>query len=154
MIESLFTLIPNHPGTFIALIEDENFDFSQKLLKHTKSIDGSLHVKSLANKNYDNSLHVEEFDFEQKKYNSHAVQYDFIFLCVDIDGRKDFLDIANKFYRVLKNAGHLFVLNKKESTCKLSSTLEESNFVALNTINLNLDFDIISAKKMHGWMRV
>ena len=99
-------------------------------------------------------LHVDEFRFEQKRYNNHAVQYDFIFLCADIDKRTDMLEIANKLYRVLKNAGHVFVLSKKESTYRLIKLFEESNFVAINIISLNSEHDIISAKKMHGWMKV
>ena len=154
MIEPLFALIPNHPGVYISIIEDENFDCLDELINYANSIEATLHVKSLNDKNYPESLHVDEFRFEQNRYNNHAVQYDFIFVCANIDKQNDTLDIANKLYRVLKNAGHAFVVCKKESTAKLALTLEESNFVALNTIDLNSEFDVISAKKMHGWMRV
>jgi len=154
MISPLFDLIPNHPGIFISIIEDECFECVNELVQYANSIEATLHVKSLSDKNYPESLHVDEFRFEQNRYNNHAVQYDFVFICAAIDTRSDTLDIANKIYRVLKNAGHVFVLSKKESTCKLTKILEESNFVALNTIDLNSQFDVISAKKMHGWMRV
>ncbi len=154
MIKPLFDLIPNHPGIFISIIEDENFECVNELVQYSSSIKASLHVKSLSDKNYPESLHVDRFSFEQNRYNNHAVQYDFIFLCANIDDRNDILEIANKIYRILKNAGHVFVLSPKSFTCKLTQTLEESNFVALNTIDLNSQFDVVSAKKMHGWMRV
>ena len=154
MISPLFALIPNHPGIFISIIEDESFECIDQLVKYTTSIEATLHVKSLSDKKYLECLHVEEFRFEQNRYNNHAIQYDFIFVCANMENRSDTLDIANKLYRVLKNAGHVFVLSKKESTCKLIQVLEESNFVALNTIDLNSQFDVVSAKKMHGWMRV
>jgi len=140
MIEPIFTLIPNHPGIYISMIEDENFDCVDKLKEYAKSI------KAI--------LHVNEFNFEEKRYTKHAVQYDFLFICADIYKRNDILEIANKTYRVLKNAGHVFVLSKKESTCRLSNVFENSNFVAINTISLNDEYDVISAKKMHGWMKV
>ena len=154
MISPLFALIPNHPGIFIAIMEDESFDCVDELLQYTDSIEATLHVKSLSDKIYPKTLHVEEFRFEQKSYNNHAVQYDFIFICANTDNISDTLSTANKLYRVLKNTGHVFVLSKKESPCRLTQILQESNFVALNTIDLNSQFDVVSAKKMHGWMRV
>ena len=140
MISPLFALIPNHPGIYISIIEDENFDCITKLEDYANSIKATLHVN--------------EFNFEKKNYNKHATQYDFLFICADISKRNDILGIANKSYRVLKNAGHTFVLSKKESTCRLSEIFEESNFVAINTISLDDEYDVISAKKMHGWKRV
>jgi len=140
MISPLFALIPNHPGIFISIFEDENFDCVETLREYTESIKATLHVN--------------QFNFEQKKYTKHAVQYDFLFICADISKRNDIPEIANKTYRVLKNAGHVFILSKKESTCRLNEIFEESNFVAINTISLDEEYDVISAKKMHGWKRV
>lgn len=154
MISPLFALIPNHPGIFISLIEDENFECVDELYEYTNSIKATLHVKSLSDKNYNKSLHVDEFRLEQQRYNNHAVLYDFVFLCADIEKRGDMLEISNKLYRVLKNAGHVFILTPINSTSKLTETVEESNFVAVNTISLDSQYDIISAKKMHGWMKV
>ncbi len=154
MIEPLFTLIPNYPGSYIAIIEDENFDCVDRLAKYAKTIDATLHVKSISNKNYDKALQVDKFSLEQKRYNTHAVQYDFIFLCANVQSREDLEQIANKLYRVMKNAGHLFLLYEKKSEENLTTILQKSNFVALNTITLSDTYDIISAKKMHGWMKV
>lgn len=140
MISPLFALIPNHPGIYISIIEDENFDCVTQLKEYAQSIKATLHVN--------------EFHLEENKYTKHAVQYDFLFICADIDKRNDILEIAKKTYRVLKNAGHAFVLSKKESTCRLSEIFEESNFVAINTISLDNEYDVISTKKMHGWMKV
>ncbi len=109
MIEPLFALIPNYPGIYISVKEDENFDCIDKLEKYAKSIKGTLHVN--------------EFSFEDKKYTKHAVQYDFLFICAEIDKRNDILEIANKTYRVLKNAGHVFILSKKEPAYRLSQIL-------------------------------
>ena len=140
MISPLFALIPNQPGIYISIIEDENFKCTDTLQEYADSIEATLHIN--------------EFNFEKKRYTKHAVLYDFLFVCADIDERDDILEIANKIYRVLKNAGHTFVLSKKESTYKLNEIFEESNFVAINTISLDEEYDIISAKKMHGWKRV
>ena len=152
MIEPVYELIPHYPGVFIALIEDKNHNEADSLNEFCKSIDASLHVKNLSQKQYDKSLHVDEFKFEQNRYNNHAVVYDFVFVCAD--EIKDMSQVANKIYRILKNAGHVFLLCKNELTANISEVLENSNFVAVNTISLNGEYDIISAKKMHGWMKV
>ena len=152
MIEQVYELIPNHPGIYISIIEDQNYDEVDNLNAFCKTIDASLHVKNLSEKIYDKSLHVDKFKFEQERYNNHAVQYDFVFVCAD--EIKDILKVANKLYRILKNAGHIFFLCKKEFTYNQSEIFEDSNFVAINTISLNNEYDIISAKKMHGWMKV
>jgi len=152
MIEPIFELIPNYPGIYIALIEDQNHDEADSLNKFCQNINASLHVKNLSNKKYDKSLHVDEFDLVQARYNNNAVQYDFVFVCVE--EIENLPDTANKIYRILKNAGHLFFLCKNELTHKQSKIFENSNFVAINTISLNDEYDIISAKKMHGWMKV
>jgi hypothetical protein len=152
MIEPIYNLIPNYPGVYIALIEDANYNEANSLNDFCKNIDATLHVKNLSNKQYEKSLHVDEFQFEQNRYNNHAVQYDFVFVCAkEIN---NLLEIANKIYRILKNAGHLFFLCKKEFSLDDSEVFENSNFVAINTISLNDEYDIISAKKMHGWMKV
>ena len=152
MIEPLFELIPDYPGMYIAIIEDENYDEVESLHEFCTNINASLHVKNLSKKQYDSSLHVDEFEFEQNRYNNHAVQYDFVFICAK--EVNDLLKVANKTYRILKNAGHLFFLCKKEFSAGAFEIFENSNYVAINTINLNDEYDIISAKKMHGWMKV
>ena len=152
MIEQLFEVIPHYPGMYIAIIEDENYNEVESLNEFCKSIDATLHVKSLSNKQYSPSLRVDQFEFSQNRYDNHAVQYDFVYICAkEVD---DLSKVANKTYRILKNAGHLFFLCKKEFTSDTSEIFENSNYVAINTINLNSEYDIISAKKMHGWMNV
>lgn len=153
-IELLFDLIPDYPGLYLCVIEDENYNCVQSLADFSKRVEAHLHVKNLSDKTYEKSLHVEDFSYGQKSYNSHAVQYDFVFLCSDISQREDIQEITKKIYRILKNAAHVFILSPKETTATISPILEESNFVALNVIELTDDIDVISAKKMHGWMRV
>jgi len=152
MIEPIYELIPNHPGIFIALIEDDNYNETENLDKFCQDINASLHVKSIGQKEYSKSLHVDIFKFQQPRYNNHAIQYDFVFVCAK--ETQNLLEIANKIYRILKNAGHIFFLCNKKSSDEKSEIFENSNFVAINKISLNDEYDIISAKKMHGWMKV
>jgi len=152
MIEPIFEVIPHYPGVYIAILEDKNFCEAPILYEFSQEINACLHVKSLTPEKYDASLEAELFEFTQKRYNNHATQYDFVFVCAnDVN---NILEVANKIYRIVKNAGHLFFLCKKELSVEYSEVFENSNFVALNTIPLDDTYDIVAAKKMHGWRKV
>ena len=151
--EMLFDVIPPHPGLNIALIEDSKDMVIDSLLKYCEQIRATLHVKALENRESLNSdnLKVKNFSFDEKKYNNFSMLYDFLFLCVDISGRDDIEMIFKKIYRVLKNAGNLFICIKKDEVNRYLQILESINYVALNSIELNMHTEVIVAKKMHGW---
>ncbi len=151
--EMLFDVIPPHPGLNIALIEDSKDMVVNSLLKYCKQIKATLHVKALESRESLNSsdLRVKNFSFDESKYNNFSILYDFLFLCVDISDRDDIEMIFKKIYRVLKNAGNLFICIKKDEANKYLQILESINYVALNSIELNAHTEVIVAKKMHGW---
>jgi len=154
--ELLFDLIPHHPGLHLAIIDDSSYDCVDRLASFCKDINAHLHVKSIMSSNYkeNNILHVEKFEFSQEKYNKQAIQYDFLFLCAKIEDIDDIDSIVQKIYRSVKNSAHVYIVVTKGETDTLPEVLEAQNFVAVNTIELNEDENIISAKKMHGWTRV
>jgi len=127
-------------------VEDDFVDLSKRL-------EATLYIKRFdikEFKNYDNGyIKEEKFDFSDKRYNLHSTLYDFIFLY-----QRDIkIETLKNCYRTLKNAGNLFLFcDKDRGECL--ELLQESNYVAINDIDEFKDFYIISAKKMHGWMKV
>ncbi len=154
--EFLLDVIPSYPGQNIAIIEDSSDDFVEILADYSKKIEATLHIKTLGTREIQNSdkLRVKPFSFEQSKYNIFSINYDFLFLCVDISGREDIETIFKKIYRVMKNAGNIFVFVEKKDVSKYFKILENTNYVALNNIDFNETTDVIIAKKMHGWRKV
>lgn len=154
-IKELFSVIPNYPGLNIALLD--GFGVKEEFISFCKSQEATLYIKDFDN-SLDKSLNsdfikVEKFDFNDKRYNLHSVLYDFVYLCCDIEGLP--LDeVAKKFYRVIKNAGYLYLFAKDSDVQNTIKLLEETNFVSLNVIDSFKDTKVISAQKMHGWMRV
>jgi len=61
---------------------------------------------------------------------------------------------GKKFYRVIKNAGYLYLFVKDNDVQNTIELLEETNFVSVNVIDSFKDTKVISAQKMHGWMKV
>lgn len=154
-IKELFSVIPNYPGMNICLVDE--FGVKESFIEYCKENEATLYLKNL-NDNLDNNLDndfikVEKFDFNDKRYNLHSVLYDFTYLCCDVDD--DILpEVLKKFYRVIKNAGYLYLFSKDEDVNSLISLLEETNFVSVNVIDTYKDTKVISAQKMHGWMKV
>ena len=154
----LFEVIPPHPGQNIAIIVDRAHQKSvvPKLADFCRTIEANLYVKYLEMPlvYHDALIHEERFSFDQSVYNSKSLQYDFFFLLADLDDVSRLKEISKKIYRAIKNAANLFVVLKKQDADIAVMLLEENNFVAINNIDLDASYDAISAKKMHGWMKV
>ncbi len=154
--ELLFEIIPPYPGLNIALIEDNQDGIVEELHNFCQKIEASLHVKALGDREESRSenMRIKSFSFEQTKYNNFSTLYDFLFLCADINTRDDMEMIFKKIYRVMKNAGNLLICVRKDDKVSYMELLENTNYVALNSIELNQDTEVITAKKMHGWKKV
>ncbi len=154
-IKELFSVIPNYPGLNIALVD--GFDLRDEFISFCKGQEATLYLKDF-DKSLDKGLEdefvkVEKFDFNDKRYNLHSVLYDFAFVCCDIN-ELPLDEIAKKFYRVIKNAGYLYLFIKDKDIQNVIKLLEETNFVSVNVIDSFKDTNIVSAQKMHGWMKV
>ena len=154
-IKELFSVIPNYPGLNIALLD--GFGVKDEFISFCKSQEATLYIKDFDN-SLDKSLNsefvkVEKFDFSDKRYNFHSVLYDFVFVCYDVE-ELPLKEVVKKFYRVIKNAGYLYLFVQNQKVDEVINLLEETNFVSLNVIDSFKDTKVISAQKMHGWMKV
>ncbi len=153
-IEELFTIIPPYPGQNICFIDNLQMDIIKKLKEFCIKNEINLFIKdmqsSLSVLGKVPFVKVEKFSFDDKRYNPHSILYDFVFLSYELGYSQD---ILKKFYRVIKNAGNIFIFTKSDQS-DMIKLLEDINFVAVNQIDTFKDFHIISAKKMHGWMKV
>ncbi len=152
----LFEVIPKHPSLNIAII-NENYDSCvNQLVDFCINIEANLYIKTISELNIEakKNIHVENFSFEQTRYNKKSLQYDFIFLCAHSQDLSDLSAVFKKCYRAIKNAANIFIVSKKEKSQDMMELLEETNYVAVSPIELNDDYEIVCAKKMHGWRKV
>ena len=154
-IKELFSVIPNYPGLNITLVDV--FGLKEEFINFCKSQEATLYLKDFDN-TLDKSIEdefvkVDKFNFSDKRYNLHSVLYDFAFVCCDVS-ELPLNEIAKKFYRVIKNAGYLYLFAKDNKVQDVIELLEETNFVSVNVIDSFKDTKVISAQKMHGWMKV
>ncbi len=161
-LAKLFTLIPVEPGGRIYHIAENGFEFI-KLLKEYLEPRELEYDLMVTNEDFFQELvmklkkseyfKIKELDLTQNRYNSHTKIYDMLFITVDLS-RYDSLDVIKKVYRILKNAAHVIVVVPFDMEERVIEDLTQSNFVAINNIDISKEYKIISAKKLHGWKRV
>jgi len=96
----------------------------------------------------------ERLDLKRRAYNKHARLYEYVFVTVDEESIADDLEeMLKKIFRIMKNSGVLVFLLKKRGPLEdeIDKVLEEGYFVAVNHIDIFDDFDVVNARKMHGW---
>ena len=161
-ITQLLEIIPNHPGLRMSQFSDGGEAFSDALsnLCLEREHEYQLNVldeiffikaKELYGKN---SLSiVKRIKWEQRRYSSLAKQYDVLFVTATVpDEHCKFF--AKNIHSHIKSSGHLVLFlekNNQENSDKWKLFLEEYLFVAISTIDMFENYDILIAKKMHGW---
>ena len=86
---------------------------------------------------------------EQQRYNLQGKLYNHAFVLGTIPEPP--AEFARKVYTGIANAGGLYLLMKNGEAAEWEALLMESNYVALNTIELDEEFLLLYARKMHGW---
>ncbi len=100
------------------------------------------------------AFRVEPLDLRRRAYNKHARLYEYVFVTLDEESLAESLEeMLKKIFRLMKNSGVLVFLLKKRGQleCKIDKLLEDGYFVAVNHIDIFDDFDVVNARKMHGW---
>jgi hypothetical protein len=161
-IKQLLEIIPNHPGLRISQFADEEEIFCNALSELCLINEHEYQLNVLNEEFYPKALEaygskplssVKRIKWEQRRYASPAKQYDYLFITAEIpyEHRKPF---AKTIHSHIKSAGHLILFLEKDNQENLDewySFLEEYLFVAINTIDLFENYEILIAKKMHGW---
>ena len=158
----LFSIIPDAPGGRIYHLAENNLPFITSLRDFLiqKELEYQLMpiskeffnvvVSELKKSEY---LKIKELDLTKKRYNHNSKQYDFVFVTIDLEKNYD-NELFKKIYRIMLNAAYVMIFTPKHLSQNIRESLVETNFVAINDIELFDNLDVISAKKLHGWKRV
>jgi len=161
-IEQILSIIPNHPAMRIMHISEGGEQFCDALKDFTEqreyeyqlNITNDIFYYKIKELYSDNEwCNIKQMDYKQRKYVNMAKQYDFVFVTASISNGVE-EDFAKKIHSHIKNAGNLIMFLPKddiESKYKWFRYLEESLFVAINSIDIFENYEIVIAKKMHGW---
>ncbi|WOE68789.1 hypothetical protein RZR97_06615 [Hydrogenimonas thermophila] len=101
-----------------------------------------------------NDIFIKPLDINAKVYNQHSKKYENIFVTLNPEYiEADSVGMFKKFFRIMKNAGVVVILIPKGEPLldTIDKELEDSYFVAINHIDIFDDYDVVTAKKLHGW---
>ena len=159
----LFEVFPDFPSIRVMQITDKEPQVVIKVATFLKekgygfdvmATDASfLQVLKESIQNPSEYLEIRSLDYDSTKYNYHGKNYDSVFVNVDFEKIKDERYFFERIYATMKNAAGLIVLIPKHSPILegLVERLEGYNFVAVNPIDLLDEYQVVYAKKMHGW---
>ncbi len=161
-INQLLGIIPAYPATRIMHISDggEQLYYALRALSLEEEYE---YLLAITNEDFYEALKrvhrpsplqlIKKISLDQKNYAPMVKQYDFLFVSAEIP-----LEFENKFVKKvhghIKSSGNIILFlpkNDPELIQRWYAHLEEHLYVAMNTIDLFEHYEILIAKKMHGW---
>ncbi len=157
----LTQLISTHyPNQLIMQISDGGCDLHHTLYEFTRNkgyefdlLGVDWECDELAKEDHP-GYRTEMLDLSRRQYNRHGRKYDNLFVTLDEELLyADLSTMLKKIYRIMKNAGIVTFLIDRDAPLRseMDRYLEEGYFVAISHIDIFDDYDIVTAKKMHGW---
>lgn len=164
-LDQLVSIIPNYPMTRLLQLEESDdlrvagylgayakerdFDFDLILLDEEIVEKAKEHLQGRLPKRSS----ISSFRLKQQRYNRESKEYDFVFVTLDLSQVENLELFFKKLYHVIRNAGNLllFIDRERDDYEHLKAILEKDLYVAVNKLDLSERYDVISAKRMHGW---
>ena len=159
----LFEIFPNFPSIRVMHITDQHSDVVKKLASFFKENEYEFDVMvsdAAFQKSVEEALNepskyltIRPLAYTDTQYNFKGRQYDTVVVDVDFDKILQERYFFERIYALMKNAAGILVLIPRQSTILegIEERLEDYNFVAVNPIDLFDEYQVIYAKKMHGW---
>ncbi len=159
-VEEFYNVIPKLPGVRVFEFTD-NLEAARRLLEFALERDFELEIVTFEEELLEplkeiagERARVRAIDEGKERYNQRQLQYDTIFVDMDISKLDDFVMFIRKVYRIMKNAGNLVMPVDKRDKERVIESMIEWNYVAINDTELEGDMVLITAKKLHGWEKV
>ena len=159
-IEQLLCIVPDDAALSIMQFSEEADDLSLaiKALCQEKEYDFQLNL--LTSESLEETKKIESeickvnvVKWEQRRYASTAKFYQNIFISTSIPKEKEEAFIDN-IIPSIKNTGTITLFLPKNDPVLVEHwwrLLEDKLFVAISTIDIFKEHEILVAKKMHGW---
>ena len=165
-IDQLLSIINLYPSIRVMHFSENSLELNRSILNLCRKHDYEFQLNCTSKEAFDTLsreldssplLHIKEFDLRVPRYAIQAKVYDYLFVSsmIDDNTKSSFL---SKSHAIIKNAGIIIIFVPKiedkrddKSIYLWSQLLEESYFVATNTIDIFDEYDLVVSKKMHGW---
>jgi len=99
-------------------------------------------------------VHTMNFNLRRPRYLMQAIEYDYLISTLDFTDKSK-TEFLEKCYPIIRTGGNILLFISKtgyEERDEWWDVLEEQYYVSVNIIdNIFEHYDVISAKRMHGW---
>lgn len=158
-LDDILSIIRHQPAIRFMHFSDSDIGLCKRLKEVTIANDYEykLHIlqdslyESLSQNFEEKNISLQWTNLKSDRYTTSARFYDYLFVSAKIEDEM-MEEFIKNVYRIIKSGGNIIMILKKEvSYLKLWQILEENFFVAINSIELSSDYNLLIAKKMHGW---
>jgi hypothetical protein len=161
--EQLLEIIQSKPGQRIVHFSAEEYGLSKILHQFSQENDNNYYLYCTEKTFYEtaketyqgeSNIRVVNFNTLRPRYMIQGIEYDYLIAELDFT-QEDKAVFLEKCYPIIRTGGNIILLIPNSSTQirdEWQSVLEEQYYVSVNIIN-NIfdDFDVIVARRMHGW---
>ena len=99
-------------------------------------------------------VHTVNFNLRRPRYLIQAIEYDYLISTLDFT-EKNKTEFLEKCYPIIRTGGSIFIFISKSGYTERDEwrrILEEQYYVSVTIIdNIFKHYDVITAKRMHGW---
>lgn len=162
-VTELLEIIQSKPGQRIVHFSHTENELTPILHQVSQENDSSYYLYCTEKTFYDRSkeaykdashIRVVNFNTARPRYLIQGIEYDYLIATLDFR-EEDKATFLEKCYPIIRTGGNIIFLVPNTNTQMRDAwqrVLEEQYYVSVNIIdNIFDDFDVIVARRMHGW---
>jgi len=162
-VEELLAIIQSKPGQRIVHFSEKENALSKILHQFSQENDNNYYLYctektfyETAKEAYQGESHIRvvNFNTQRPRYMIQGIEYDYLIANLDFT-QEDKAVFLGKCYPIIRTGGNIILLipnSNSQMRDEWQSVLEEQYYVSVNIIdNIFDDFDVIVARRMHGW---
>ena len=161
--KELLEIIQSKPGQRIVHFSEKENELSKILHQFSQENDNNYYLYCTEKTFYETAkefyteeshIRVVNFNTARPRYMIQGIEYDYLIASIDFT-QEDKAIFLGKCYPIIRTGGNIIILipnSHSEIHDEWLSVLEEQYYVSVNIIdNIFDEYDVIVAKRMHGW---
>ena len=162
-VEQLLEIIQSKPGQRIVHFSDGSPILTDSLSNLCKTHDSAYHLYCTEDTCYDESMRnyegqdhirITKFMLRRPRYLMQGIEFDYLVSTMNFEN-KNKTEFLEKCYPIIRTGGNIIIIVPNAGYSERDEwqeILEEQYYVSVNIIdNFFEDYDVIVAKRMHGW---
>jgi phospholipid N-methyltransferase len=162
-VKQLLEIIQSKPGQRLVHFTDNEEILCKSLHQFSQENDNNYYLycteKSFyehAKEAYNDQSHIRvvNFNTQRPRYMIQGIEYDYLITNLDFT-QEDKSTFLEKCYPIIRTGGNIIIIipnSHSNERDEWQVVLEEQYYVSVNIIdNIFDDYDVIVAKRMHGW---